>query len=89
MFIYQSVIIVIIIIIIIIITTNRVIVSAEVIAFVGESVDVILELTSEVRLEVGQPGGRFAHLLLQVVPTVAQRVDTLRLVASHRHIYLL
>jgi len=78
--------IIIIIIIIITITTNRVIVSAEVIAFVCQSGDVNDELTFEVRLEVGQPGGSFAHLLLQVVPTVAQRVDTLRLIASHRHI---
>ena len=73
----------------IIITTDRLIVGTESIAVARESGDVIDELTSEVRLELCQPAGRVAHLLLQVVPTVAQRVDTLRLVAGHAHLQLL
>jgi len=49
----------------------RVIFCVESVAFVGEGSDVIDQLTSEARFELGQRGGRFAHLPLQVVPTVA------------------
>jgi len=65
---------------------DRFIVYAEVAALVGESCDIIDQLTSEVQLEFRQPSGRIAHLLLQVVPTVAQRVDTFSLVTSHGHL---
>ena len=66
----------------------RLIVCVEAVAVDGKNGDVIDELTSKVRLELSQPRGGVAHLLLQAVPTVAQRVDTLRLVMTHDHLQL-
>jgi len=73
----------------IIVLTDHFIVTAELVAVFSESGDVINQLTSEVRLKITQSSAGLAHLLLQRVPTVAQRVDTLRLVASHSHLQLL